>query len=81
MTGSMPTRDGDVVITQQEASAIFSVWHVLEDGQQEPGSIATQSTVVGRQAARQLAEILASSSRGAIFLLEHEPGTWTRLSG
>jgi hypothetical protein len=75
----MPTRDGDVVVSQLDG-AEFLVWHVLHDGQQQPspGEKAAPA-VMGRPTALALGRIMARASRGTVFFVEQDIVTWTKL--
>lgn len=80
MIGPMPTRDGDVVITQGTDRSTFAVWVVVDDGQQAPAPTAYTATAVGRAAARQMAHWLALDTKGTVYLLDATSGRWTRLA-
>jgi hypothetical protein len=51
---------------------------VSEDGQQQSGPDRT-STALGRPAALALARMMARDSRGAVFVLDADGVTWTKL--
>ena len=80
MTGPVPTRDGDVMIAAENASAVFAVWTVGRDGQQEPDADTYVSAALGRPGAKQLAFLMAREMRGSVFFLERQMGTWTKLT-
>ena len=80
MTGPMPTRDGDIVITHSEESrSLFLVWRVTDDGQQESVKTASTAWAMGREAALKLAAIMANESRGVIYWHDPTSGEWTRI--
>ena len=80
MTGPMPTRDGDIVITHSEDSrSLFLVWRVTDDGQQWCERITSSALAMGRQGALKLAARMATESRGAIYLLDPASGEWTKI--
>jgi hypothetical protein len=77
----MPTRDGDIVVSHADASpSVYTLWQAIEDAQQEAHVDQYRSTALGRVAAMTLARLMAAESRGAIFLLEMDAGSWTELS-
>lgn len=80
MTGPMPTRDGDVVVSQL-VGAEFLVWHVVHDGQQQPSPGERGAPVVmGRSTAVALGRMMARASRGSVFFVEQDTLNWTKLS-
>ena len=78
MTGPMATRDGDVVIAHRNRTA-FAVWAVTDDGQQEPRPDTHVSIALGRPGALQLGRMIARDSRGAVFVVEQDGVTWTKV--
>ena len=78
VTGPMPTRRGDIVISHDDASrTMYCVWHIVADAQQIAGTSESTSTAMGRTAALKLAAMMAKSSSGAVYLLNTDTATWT----
>ena len=82
MTGPMPTRDGDIVISHRGSNpAMYSVWYMLEDRQQDVSPPVDAAPASGRPEAVQLGLSMARESRGALFCRDTDSGTWTKVSG
>jgi hypothetical protein len=80
MTGPIPTRDGDIVISHDDTSwSMYSVWCVAIDGQQACGETES-SAAMGRPGALKLAKLMARESRGAIYILDSGSAAWIKLS-
>ena len=82
MTGPMPTRDGDIVITHSEDSrSLFLVWRVTDDGQQACAGTTESAWAMGREGALKLAAIMAKDYRGAIYMHDPTSGEWMKVAG
>jgi hypothetical protein len=78
----MPTRKGDVVITQVGVGPIrqFGVWSALRDGEQLPDPAIDVSYAMGQESAMMLARMMtAEHGGGAIYLLDLSTLTWRKL--
>ena len=81
MTGLMPTRDGDIVISHRESSAsVYLIWPVAEKAQQKASPRLYTSTAIGRARAMKFATSLARKSRGRIFFFDTDSEKWTKLA-
>jgi hypothetical protein len=82
MTGSMPTRDGDVVVSSTGTEpALCTVWRVETDGQQAPGPATHASIAHGCDTALKLAAVMTRESRGGtVFPFDQRTLTWTKPS-
>ena len=81
MTGLMPTRNGDIVISHRESSAsVYLIWPVTETAQQKAGSPQCTSTAIGRDRAMKFAISLARTSRGRILFVDTDSKEWTKLA-
>jgi hypothetical protein len=82
MTGPMPTRDGDIVISHCGSNPpTYSVWYVLEDLQQAVSPPVDPATVIGRPEAVQLGRSMARESKGTLYFHDTDARTWTKVSG
>lgn len=78
MTGPMPTREGDVVVSHSDSeSSRYAVWRVEADVQQTPSASAYVSTAYGAVAALRLGRKMLVQIRSAVFVLELDSLTWT----
>ena len=81
MTGLMPTRNGDIVISHRESSAsVFLIWPVAETAQQIASPLLYTSPAIGRARAMKFATSLARRSRGRIFFVDTDSKVWTKLA-
>ena len=81
MTGLMPTRDGDIVISHRESSAsVYLIWPVAEKAQQKASPLLYTSTAMGRARAIKFATALARTRRGRIFFVDTDSDDWTKLA-
>jgi hypothetical protein len=81
MTGLMPTRNGDIVISHRESSAsVYLIWPVTAAAQQKAGSPLRTSTAIGRARAMKFAISLARTSRSRIFFVDTDTEEWTKLA-
>jgi hypothetical protein len=81
MIESIPTRDGDVVVSHSQAWRFeYLVWPVVDDGQQQPRATVSTIATRGRDAALDMARRLARNTSGAVFVLECDSGAWSTLA-
>jgi hypothetical protein len=81
MTGLMPTRHGDIVISHRESSAsVYLIWPVAEKAQQKASPRLYTSTMMGRARAMKFAISLARTSKGRIFFVDTDSDDWTKLA-
>ena len=79
----MPTVAGDIVISHPTAATShYSVWRVMLDGEQSANPLAYASSALGGSAAMMLARLMRRETRGvgAIYFIELDTLTWTKLS-
>ena len=80
MTGPIPTRDGDIVVSHQDARlSLYAVWRVVSDAQQACGETGYTAQALGRLGALGLATLMAAERRGAVFFLDWGSGDWTKI--
>ena len=81
MTGLMPTRNGDIVISHRESSAsVYLIWPVAEKAQQKASPLLYTSAAIGRARAMKFATSLARTNRGRIFFVDTDSKEWTKLA-
>jgi hypothetical protein len=81
MTGPMPTRNGDIVISHDAIfRSLYAVWRVSTDGQQARDAAAFVIKRIGRADAVNMAKLMARESRSAIYLVDSTSASWVCLS-
>jgi hypothetical protein len=78
----MPTRIGDVVISHPSAKSWkYFVWRVFLNRQQVVNSRTAATAAIGGSAAMALARLMVrEQGAGAIYFLQEDTLTWTKLS-
>lgn len=78
----MPTIVGDVVVSHATAiTEQYSVWGVMQDGEQSPDPSAQIAWATGGSRAMSLARgMLRDNGVGAIYFLEEDSRTWIKFS-